>query len=427
MKLSSNVSSNTEKQEEKSDGKTQYVEMNENATIPLNFNDDSSRNLTNDATVSFMDLYPFYPIRRIILKNLDFGSQYNLSLIWKDMADEFWCNVDVGKRWRSINNLEDLEYAGVLASAGYITHVDVLSLYHVDVSSIPVNIINSLAKIVDNQIRLISVKGWKTSMLNDANCVYLTIMGMKLDSAADKRPFKVLDMVDLENVTGDLQGLMESLTYGPVDRISRRRLVMRKLDISKVPGILLHSFLKTFKFGIYLETLTGISSQLFSGINCKHLRFQDIEFCEDPEDIGQDINLDIENLHLNEVSGNLFGFFENIKHCSKLHLERIESSLLTNINMTEIIKEKVESLHLYRSPMPDWLKQYDGDGKCVLVEISFYNDDESYESWARARDWTVEIHNIFKRFSRQATGKPAPANPMAKRAAKKKPAKKSKK
>jgi len=380
--LPSNVSSNTEKQEEKSDGRTQYVEMNENATIPLNFNDDS-RNLTNDddATVSFMDLYPFYPIRRIIFTNLDFGSQYNLSLIWKDMADEFWCNVDVGKRWRSINNLEDLEYAGVLASAGYITHVDVLSLYHVDVSSIPVNIINSLAKIVDNKIFLASVEGWRTSMLNDANCEDLFIWDVMLDSAADKRPFKVLNL-DLENVTGDLQGFMESLTSGPVDRISRSELVMRNLDISKVPGTLLHSFLKTFKFRI-------------------DLGFLDIEFREDPEDIGQDINLDIENLHLNEVSGNLFGFFENIKHCSKLHLDRIASSLLTNINMTEIIKEKVKSLNLYRSPMPDWLNQYDGDGKCVLVEISFYNDDESYESWARARDWTVEIHeNFVKRFSR---------------------------
>jgi len=400
--LHSNVSSNAEKQEEKSDGKTQYVETNENATIPLNVNDDS-RNLTNDATVSFMDLYPIYPIRRIIFKNLDFGSQYNLSLIWKDMADELWRNVDVdvGKRWWRINNLEDLEYAGVLASAGYITHVDELRLTRVDVSSIPVNIINSLAKIVDDLIQLTSVKGWRTSMLNDANCVDLSIWDMKLDSGAEKRPIKVVNDVDLENVTGDLQGLMESLTYGPVDQILRRSLVMRNLDISKVPGTLLHSFLKTFKFGIDLQTLTGISSQLFNGINCINLGFEDIEFREDPEDIGQDINLDIENLDLNGVSGNLFKVFENIKHCSKLYLDRTTSSLLTNINMTEIIKEKVESLYLIRSPMPDWLKQYDGDGKCVLVEILFYNDDESYESWARARDWTVEIHeNFVKRFSR---------------------------
>merc|ERR1719342_1388552 len=300
----------------------------------------------------------------------------------------------------SINNFEDLEYAGVLASAGYITHVDELRLYYVDVSSIPFNIINSLVKIVDNKIFLASVEGWRTSMLNDANCEDLFIWDVMLDSAPDKRPFKVLN-VDLINVTGDLQGFMECLTFGAVDQISRRRLFMEKSDISKVPRTLLHSFLKTFKFGINLRKLTGISFQLVSGINCKHLRFQDIEFCEDPADMGQDINLDIENLHLYEVSGNLFSVFENIKHCSKLHLDRIESSLLTNINMTEIIKEKVESLHLYHSPMPDWLKQYDGDGKCENVEISFYNDDETYESWARARDWTVEIHdNIVTRFSR---------------------------
>merc|ERR1719342_1357650 len=300
----------------------------------------------------------------------------------------------------SINNFEDLEYAGVLASAGYITHVDELTLYYVDVSSIPFNIINSLFKIVDGQILLSSVKGWRTSMLNDTNCRTLFILDMKLDLAADKRPIKVLNNVFLKNVTGDLQGLMECLTFGPVDQISRRRLVMEKLDLSKVPGTLLHSFLKTFKFEIDLQTLTGISSQLLSGINCKHLRFQAIEFCEDPEDIGQDINLDIENLHLHGVSGNLFGFFENIKHCTNLHLDRIESSLLTNINMTEIIKEKVESLHLYHSHSPDWLKQYDGDGKCVLIEISFYNDDESYASWARARDWTVEIREFMKTLSK---------------------------
>jgi len=401
--LHSNVSSNAEKQEEKSDGKTQYVETNENATILLNVNDDS-RNLTNDATVSFMDLYPIYPIRRIIFKNLDFGSQYNLSLIWKDMADELWRNVDVdvGKRWWRINNLEDLEYAGVLASAGYITHVDELRLTRVDVSSIPVNIINSLAKIVDDLIQLTSVKGWRTSMLNDANCVDLSIWDMKLDSGAEKRPIKVVNDVDLENVTGDLQGLMESLTFEPVDQISRRRLVMGNLglDLSEVPGTLLHSFLKTFKFEIYLWSLTGISSQLFSGINCENLGFENIEFCEDSEDIGQDINLDIENLHLNGEIGNIFSVLENIKHCSNLHLERIVSPLSTNINMTKIIKEKVKTLHLYRSPMPDWLKQYDGDGKCVEIEIPFYNHDESYESWAKARDWTVEIHEKFKRFSR---------------------------
>merc|ERR1719342_81057 len=151
-----------------------------------------------------MDLIP--DVRRIIFKKLDLGSQYNLSLIWKDMAEELWRNVDVNKRWKRIDNLVDLEYAGVLASAGYITHVEKLyldnrSVVNVDVSSIPANIINSLAKIV-GIIDLKNVKGWRTSMLNDGQYKFLKIKGMNLASGADKSPIKVMNDVWLENVTG---------------------------------------------------------------------------------------------------------------------------------------------------------------------------------------------------------------------------------
>merc|ERR1719300_1345147 len=188
-----------------------------------------------------MDLIP--DVRRIIFKNLDFVSRYNLSLIWKDIAEDFWRNVDVDKRWKRISviddNLVDLEYAGVLAFAGFITQVDLLSLYYVDVSSIPTNIINSLAKIVEKDILLQNVKGWRTSMLNDVKCMVLIIRDMNLDSGADKRPIKVLNDVKLENVTGDLEGLMERLTYGPVDQFSRKTLFMKNMDISKVPVPLL--------------------------------------------------------------------------------------------------------------------------------------------------------------------------------------------
>ena len=52
--------SSTEAEEEK-------AEMNEKGTIPLNVNDDA-RNITNDVTVSFTDLFP--DIGRIISRNL---------------------------------------------------------------------------------------------------------------------------------------------------------------------------------------------------------------------------------------------------------------------------------------------------------------------------------------------------------------------
>jgi len=387
--LPPSVSSNTEKQEEKLDDTTQ-----QNVD-----NNDVTKNLTNDVT--FMDLIP--DVRRIVFKNLDFGSKYNLSLIWKDMAGDFWRNVDVEKRWSKIKNLEDLVYAGVLASAGIITQVDKLILSQVDVSSIPVNIINSLAKIVPF-IYLTAVRGWRTSMLNDAKCMILFIRDMNLDSSADKRPIKVLKNVWLENVTGDLDGLMERLTYEPVDQISRIRLTMKNMNISNVPGPLLNSLLKTFRNQIDLREISGISSQLMSGINCKILEFTDFEFKEDPEaeDIGLNMNSDIEELCLVNVSGNLFSLFENINHCPNLVLSGIESSLLTNINMAEVLKDKVESLRLELGslPLPDWLQQYDGDGICVRIVIPTCMDDESHDSWAVERGWKVEKRVSFSILSR---------------------------
>ena len=176
---------------------------------------------------------------------------------------------------------------------------------------------------------------------------------------------------------------------------------MKNMNISNVPGPLLNSLLKTFRNQIDLREISGISSQLMSGINCKILEFTDFEFKEDSEDIGLNMNSDIENLYLCNVSGNLFSVFENINHCRKLYLSEIHSSLLTNINMTEVLKDKVEILSLIGfGSMPDWLQQYDGDGICVRVEITDFMDDKSYDSWAIERGWTVEKNFGWSIFSR---------------------------
>ena len=415
MEEGKNVSANDKKQDESFDERTRNFDVkfvpeeeaahNNSCTFLLNVNDDT-RDITNVKTATFMDL--FTEIRRIVFKKLDLSSKYNLSLIWKDMADEFWRNVDVEKKLSEINNfdrhtiynLEDLEYAGVLASAGYITQVDYLSLFKVDVSSIPVNIIINLAKIVKKRIYLVFVKGWRKSMLNDAYCERLIILHMMLDSdsQAAKRPIKILD-VTLEDVTGDLHGFIESLTYGPVDPISSRSLVMQNMNVSKVPAPVLNNFFKTFRFEVNLRGITGISSQLFSGINCKFFALTDIELqvLEDSEVIRH--NMNIENLYLSNVDGDLFSVFENIQHFRELHLERIESLLPTNINMTEILKDKVKRLYLNFSSLPEWLKQYDGHGRCVLVKIP-YSYDESYESWARERGWKIIPDMYYKLFRR---------------------------
>ena len=51
------------------------------------------KNIFKERSASFLGLYP--EIKRMILKMLDISSGYNLSLVWKDMANEFWRSIDV--------------------------------------------------------------------------------------------------------------------------------------------------------------------------------------------------------------------------------------------------------------------------------------------------------------------------------------------
>ena len=84
--------------------------------------------MSNDEESSFKFLNLLPEIKRIILKKLNLSSRYNVIFVWEDMADEFWKTIDVDKKFCCIHNLKDLEYAGVLASAGYIKKVENLGL-----------------------------------------------------------------------------------------------------------------------------------------------------------------------------------------------------------------------------------------------------------------------------------------------------------
>jgi len=276
-------------------------------------------------------------------EKLNLSSKYNLSLVWKDMAHELWRSIDVNKRWENIVDLEDLEHAGVLASAGYMIRPkeDWLSidLKNVDVSGIPENIINNLAKIVNYGVYLRGVKGWRTSMFNDANCRSLIAKNMHLESGPEEKPV-ICKFVSLENVRGDWLGLINKLRSEnePTDQI---------------------------KTNWCLEDM-------------------EINGLEDTED-SHNMSLNIGMLSLHKVKGNLSSLFAIIKLCDELVLCEIEPSLLSNLNMTEILNDKVKILEIY-SPLPDWLIQYDGLGMCHKIEFHrrYY---ESYVSWAKDRGW----------------------------------------
>ena len=61
-----------------------------------------------------------------------------------------------------------------------LNSVEVLAILDVDVSSVPFNIINSLAKIVKGRILLQYVTGFYSSMLENVNCEKLKLIDMNL-------------------------------------------------------------------------------------------------------------------------------------------------------------------------------------------------------------------------------------------------------
>jgi len=211
------------------------------------------------------------------LGKLNLSSKYNLCLVWKDMADEVWRSIDVDKRFGVISTLEDLEHAGVLASGGYIDRVDTLVLKSVDVSGIPRNVLNNLIKIVKYGIGLKDVSGWKTSMLDYANCQDLSIIDMKLESGLvkRKRPIKVFNLVHLENVRGNLQELFVNITREHAD--SGFGLMLINMDVSAVSCSHVNSLFKNASYEIFLHTVTGCNIEMLKDIDCIQLKIEDME------------------------------------------------------------------------------------------------------------------------------------------------------
>ena len=355
-----------------------------------------SQNVDEEVSTSFLNLLP--EIKNMILKKLNLSSRYNLSVVWKDMENEFWKPIDVKKRWLCVTTVEDLELAGVLASAGYVDTVKSLLLVRVDIFDIPSNIINNLVKVVKESIILRNVTGWRTSMLSDVKCKYLTISDLELASGSDIRPIVVSHRLKLDNVRGDLEGLFRSTTsaYGDDQEVTFE-LNLRNCDLAVVSCYSLNRLFKKAN-RITLRALTGFSAQQLSEVSCNRIDFEKMEI-QDPLDTKSSQAIIIGELTFNKVRGNVNGLFDNIKHCHKLKLRNIDDSILSHLNLTSIVKDKVYTLSCYFPiQFTKLLNEYDGQGKCDKIEIpcmwwGTWNLD-AY-SWANSRGWKVGIGQFF--------------------------------
>ena len=148
-----------------------------------------------------------------ILNYLSIGSHYNASLVWQETMDETmrfiptneevmemlkidaneysmrYCvdsEEDNDDTYFCFETLEDLERAGVVATAGHLNSVRHTVLEGIDVTSLPTNIVNSLFKIATGLVELRGVKGLKFSMLNNIECLELELTDIKIPEQVKK-------------------------------------------------------------------------------------------------------------------------------------------------------------------------------------------------------------------------------------------------
>jgi len=336
----------------------------------------------NPASFLNLNLY----VKSMIFKMLDLGSQCNLSIVWEDMKDEFWKSVDVERRIVGINSIEELEYAGVLATGGVIDTVEELNLNYVNVSSIPVNIINNVMKIVKGIIFLEGVAGWRTSMLDDVKCQSLSIRNMDLESRSDGRPFMAYDLSLIE-VRGDLPGLFGNFDVGQM----KSSLKLNGIDFSNVPDDNVNRLFKNFS-NVSLGVLDGFKSSMMNGIDWRILELHSGFQCTwDAKNNSK--QLMISDLSLYRI-GDIRGILDNLKSCDTWYIGQVESSLMTELHMNKMLNDKVRKLQTwyYNDLFPKWLNEYNGQGKCseIILKANCKNKLNDYKAWAKTRGWKCE-------------------------------------
>lgn len=171
--------------------------------------------------MNFSDL-PDVPRRKIFkyMKTLNIGNKYNASLVWQEMVDDTRRSITAAtelikpflhKNSLLLESLKEVETAGVMASTGHLDSLDELYIRNVDVSNIPVNIVNNLTKIVRGSLIFTKVIGICFSVLENIQCSELRLIDMKIPQENTK-DFGVRGGVTLRNITGDISGFLDSMT-----------------------------------------------------------------------------------------------------------------------------------------------------------------------------------------------------------------------
>jgi len=158
-----------------------------------------------------------------IFNLLSISNRYNASLVWREMSYETWRSIPTVEELKrrltdkfgriAIQNLNDLETAGVLASAGYLeplTDLHVLIRF-IDVTNVPFNIVNSIAKVATSFLVLKKVTGLNLPMLKNLNCEELRLQDLPAPLHLNQ-DISVNGKVTLIKVSGDISEFLDNIT-----------------------------------------------------------------------------------------------------------------------------------------------------------------------------------------------------------------------
>jgi len=154
-----------------------------------------------------------------IMNMLNIGSRYNFSLVFPEMEGDVrrsippvlpFLSKELGFGLTIIDNLSDLESAGVLASYGYLESIKCLELHDLDVKNVPLNIISSLTREVRIWLKVHHVAGLELSMLGNLNCENLKLSFLSIPTPVAQEIH--VRFCGLHQVSGNLCGLLDSIT-----------------------------------------------------------------------------------------------------------------------------------------------------------------------------------------------------------------------
>jgi len=273
-----------------------------------------------------------------IFNFLPIGSRYNASLVWEDMRDEFRRSIPTdGELIRRLKDpkqmlgisFNDIETGGVLASMGDLDSAMYLVLKDTDVSSVPINIFNSFAKIASESIWLDNVTGLSYSMLENVKCKWMGLRNLCLEASAMTQ--HISDNVINNDRSGEVSELLNNI------HITKDFLQTNEIQIRPLAG------------NVQLERISGDVCGLLSRINCDELTIAD------------------------------------------MGLSCLETRVLTEMLKSRIkslvLRHNVTIIHF------TFLDDYDGKGRCEKIEFDGTIDIDRYLAaswtWADSVGWKV--------------------------------------